>query len=395
MSDWKKAIENLNLTDSKDLETAKRLFVEYNRANLIAQIPEMEDNEQILDTFGAIREYNNFIERSERPQPALDAAPSLDEIESYRMKFLIDNWMPANRLTLFTGPGGTGKSYMALQYVIALASGVKNRTLTQNHNLLPPDKEPIKIIVASYEEDLIETWSRIHTICRTLGWANYEMVSEQIKFVDLKMFGPLWGVQEDTHLATRSKMLETGKWLFDQCVEFEASLLMLDPSAGAYGGSEISRESVREFCSFLNGWGQENECATLLISHPPKTGADYSGSTDWLGSCRALWTLKPESYTEGTGPSKVTIEWYQLGNAKQNYTAPQRAIPVRKIKSHSTQYFTPVWEGCTQEEAIDFYQQYNHLSDNKPIAESKPSKKPKPPKNEKEESDAGVIPNFQ
>ena len=72
MSDWKKAIENLNLTDSKDLETAKRLFVEYNRANLIAQIPEMEDNEQILDTFGAIREYNNFIERSERPQPALE-----------------------------------------------------------------------------------------------------------------------------------------------------------------------------------------------------------------------------------------------------------------------------------------------------------------------------------
>ena len=43
MSDWKKAIENLNLTDSKDLETAKRLFVEYSRANLIDQIPEMEE----------------------------------------------------------------------------------------------------------------------------------------------------------------------------------------------------------------------------------------------------------------------------------------------------------------------------------------------------------------
>ena len=30
----------------------------------------------------------------------------------------------------------------------------------------------------------------------------------------------------------------------------------------------------------------------LIIAHPPKAGSLYSGSTDWLGSSRAFWTLE-------------------------------------------------------------------------------------------------------
>ena len=127
-------------------------------------------------------------------------------------------------------------------------------------------------MIASYEEDLFETWDRIAKICDWLGWADYDKLAKQIRFVDLKMFGPLWGVGQDTHLAIRAKLLEVGDWLLKECKDFGARLLMLDPSAGVYGANENARESVREFCSHLNGWGQDHESMCHSPDCSPEQG---------------------------------------------------------------------------------------------------------------------------
>ena len=223
-------------------------------------------------------------------------------------------------------------------------------------------KDPINIVIASYEEDLAETWKRIAWICDTLGWADYNKLTKRIRFVDLKMFGPIWGVEQDTHLAIRAKLLRVGDWLMKECENKDApaQLLMLDPSAGVYGGNENARESVREFCSHLNGWGQDASCATLLIAHPPKSDDDFSGSTDWLGSCRAMWTLRTEQRTDktqGKGKNAETYDWYQLTNVKQNYASPQRAIFLRKFRT--AHGWTPIWERCSQAEAEEFHTEYS------------------------------------
>ena len=343
-----------------------------------------EDTEALENRLNEIDLLQRFIEQSQRAQPKLEEAPSLDDVEKYQTEFLIDNWMPADRLTLLTGPGGTGKSYLALQYVVGLALGVSDYQFTPIHKL--PEvlegtpkhealrqtdnsvrrKEPIKIVIASYEEDLNETWKRIASICDWLDWADYDELREQIRFVDLKMFGPIWGVSQDTHLAIRAKLLDIGQWLFDQCEDFEARLLMLDPSAGVYGGNENARESVREFCSYLNGWGQDTQCATLLIAHPPKTGTDYAGSTDWLGSCRAMWTLRVEKQNTGTKNAPEWVHRYQLTNVKQNYAAPQRAVYLRKIRDETDSEkprWTPIWVKCSKEDAQTFYAEYHNTSE--------------------------------
>ena len=369
MSNWKDTLNDYDLTTSEGLEAVKRLFVEQSRAQQIESLKQEEEaHDKILDIFGAIKEYNDFIDQSERPQPTIEEPPSLVEAKDYLPDFLIDNWMPADRLTLLTGRGGAGKSYLALQHIAALALGVEGYQLNPFHGTLDElyekdaktfKKNPINILIASYEEDLMETWARIQRICEWLGWPDYEALRKRIHFVDLKMFGPLWGVNENTHLATRSKLLDVGEWLFDQCEQKDCRLLTLDPSAGAFGGSEIARESVREFCSYLNGWGQQLGCATLLIAHPNKADDDYSGSTDWLGSCRAMWTLRTETRTEGKGDKKETFSWYQLTNVKQNYAAPQRAIYLQKIKKADDKW-TPIWTACSQSDAEEFYTDYHN-----------------------------------
>lgn len=378
-----KLIEGLPLETPEGLKEARRIITEDTRektiTDLITFIDEplasdpIERSDQLKDRdelFNTIEKYNDFIERSQRPLPVLENAPSREEAADYKPEFLIDNWLPANRLTLLTGPGGTGKSYLALQHICGLAMGISDMQLTQFHGTseelheknakaFRKDRPPLNIVVASYEEDLIETWARINRICDWLGWADYDTLKERIKFVDLKMFGPLWGVNEDTHLATRTKLLEVGDWLLNQSQEFGARLLMLDPSAGAYGGSDISRESVREFCSHLNGWGQQVECATLLIAHPPKSGDDYAGSTDWLGSCRAMWTLRIEKENRGNKNNPKWVHWYQLTNAKQNYATPQPPIYLQKIKMDRGG-FTPIWTKCHHDDAINFFNTYHN-----------------------------------
>ena len=66
----------------------------------------------------------------------------------------------------------------------------------------------------------------------------------------------------------------------------------------------------------------------LMIAHPPKTsqadgGAAYSGSTDWLGAPRSLWTMDIEyqlTTPKGSGKPKPTGKWARyLSNPKNSY----------------------------------------------------------------------------
>ena len=371
-------VMNTDLTDNQQLDELSKKISEADRQTLIEALQQdlatplpddLESKAKVVmgrtNTIDQVRKLNHSLNTE---TPKLEEAPKREDIDKYQMEFLIDNWMPADRLTILTGPGGTGKSYLALQHIAGLAMGVTDYFLKPYHGTIDElysenphtfRKDPIKVVIASYEEDLSETWKRIATICDQLGWADYDKLTKQIRFVDLKMFGPIWGVEQDTHLANRAKLLEIGDWLLSQCDAFDARLLMLDPSAGAFGGSEIARESVREFCSYLNGWGQQVNCATLLIAHPPKSGDDYSGSTDWLGSCRAMWTLRAEERTTGTSKDKEIHHWYQLTNVKQNYAAPQRAVYLKKIYHKTEKRWTPIWKICAQEDAKVFYNDYH------------------------------------
>ncbi len=362
----------IDFTNPQQLEAFKRKLSDHDRSVLIESLQQDLDRPPPDDLTGKTKVINDRLDTVEmigrlnhilntKPMPAFESAPCKSEVDNYEMKFLIDSWMPADCLTILTGPGGIGKSYLSLQYMTALAMGCDANI----YALMPSDKisdeekqEPINIVIASYEEARIEVWKRIKRICHALQWPDYNKLSKRIHYVDLQGMGPAWGVATGDHLALRSKMLPLGEYLLSECQRIGAKLLVLDPSAAVYGGSEIARESVREFTSALNAWCREAGCATLLIAHPPKSGDDYAGSTDWLGSCRAMWTMRQEERTEGEGKNKKIHKWYQLSNITKNYAPPQAPILLRKIK-HKDKGYTPIWTPCkNQAEAEKFYADY-------------------------------------
>lgn len=235
-------------------------------------------------------------------------------------QWLIKGWLPANCVSMFTGEGGVGKSYATLQIACALISGVKDCYFdAPNEPTSNADLPSINVVYAAWEDELEEVSRRIRRIKGSLEWPDFEKIERGFSYVDLKKIGPIWGPEHRDHVSVRGGLLSCGEELLGICEDKGARLLVLDPGAGAFGGNENDRAAVREFTGYLSGWGVENQCATLIISHPPKTGDIYSGSTDWLGSVRSLWNLGLRAGESDNNGEK----YYSLRHEKSNYSLRQ------------------------------------------------------------------------
>ena len=200
-----------------------------------------------------------------------------------------------HRLTLFTGHGGAGKSYLALQLAAAVASKARC-------SWIPPDpgasdaaltiSSSDPVLIASWEDEEDEVHRRLSSMAETLPWAATDWIEDRLHFADLADRGPLWN---------NGKRTDVGHLLQTTAREIGARLLIIDPRAAAYAGDENHRAQVRAFISHWDRWARDDDhkCAVLLIDHLPKSavleqfsrGAAYAGSTDWYNASRCVWNI--------------------------------------------------------------------------------------------------------
>ena len=246
-----------------------------------------------------------------------------DDVEP--REWLIEQLLPANELTLFTGRGGVGKSRLMLQIVGKLVCGWGGTPF--QHKVLQPDfsnnQEQRRVYIASWEDDRDEHKRRLHQAQGRLGWMEEDVFAEQVKFVDMRKDGrgPLWGVPPGENSYARASLLPVGEVLLKQVEAFEPDVLVLDPLSAAFGGNENDRAGVREFTTYLSGWANRHKCAIVILGHPPKSDATYSGNTDWEGSPRAMWFLEKDDQKDDQGrPAR-----YRFDVTKLSYAAkPER-----------------------------------------------------------------------
>ena len=77
------------------------------------------------------------------------------------------------------------------------------------------------------------------------------------------------------------------------CEEVGARLLIVDPSAAAYGSNENSRALVRAFVSDFDAWARDNNCAILILVAPAEVGRRLL-RLDRLGGQRPVHVDPPE-----------------------------------------------------------------------------------------------------
>ena len=204
-------------------------------------------------------------------------------------KWIVPGFVPGEMPTLFTGDGGTGKSWLALQ--LAAARNFGGEWL----GLLP---EPGSTLVLSAEDNEDEMMRRLESIVKFHGKTFADL--DQVQLIDLVgeelLLGRLrQGVIEETALYKR---LDT------YMGDFKPGLTTLDVLAALYGGDECSRTQTRQFSNLLHRLTRRHKSAILLLGHPSQTGmssgSGMSGSTDWNNAFRSRCYFRIPKNAEGT-----------------------------------------------------------------------------------------------
>ena len=286
-----------------------------------------------------------------------------EEIPEVNREWLISDWLPADTVTMFTGQGGAGKSWLTLQVACEIASGAGTGRWCETVSHLKrsydpnPDTNPKHIVFGTYEDEPAEIKRRLNALCSAFEWIESErnVIKEHLHIVDMRGVGSVWGPGPDKHIAITGELLKAGMDLRELCEDLGARLLILDPLSGAFGGNENDRTSVYDFVSSFRGWGDTVNCGMLVVGHLPKTqGAGFSGSTAWEASARAMWLLSIKEKLIGKGKDAEKKKYYALQHTKSNYAMRQQDIPLGK-RPKTGWYFR-----CESiEEAIEHYDSYH------------------------------------
>lgn len=275
-------------------------------------------------------------------------------------EWIIKDWLPCGRAALLTGKGGLGKSRLALQLACSIASATPHvitspnpggRFLALDTDFCGGKDSDHTVVYATWEDEKDE-------FSRRLFWGRKNFTDKngtpllplpnkgRLVGHDFAGKGNLWapGTKGSTHIATQATITHAGEWLLEDASERKARLLIIDSLAAAYGSDENSRAHVRAFMSYFDRWGMENNCAVLFVAHPPKTGGEYSGSTDWHAAARAGWMLQTKEFQPKPKGNKKQPKRAaaHLSKIKYSYSKPGGEFWLRGFPFH---------ESVTKEEA--------------------------------------------
>jgi hypothetical protein len=238
-----------------------------------------------------------------------------------RPQFVIEGWLPAGRVTLLAGEGGIGKTKLALMLAAAMARGEGTEWLAGGPPLAAGSHGPA--LYASWEE------SRDTVRWRLCDWPPAQpgpfdrtlpaLLADRFTLLDCARAGPAWAPPEggSRHTSTLGALTATGEAIRAAAERREARLLVLDPLAACFAGNENDRSIVRGFMADWDGWARETGCTVLLVAHPPKSGAEYSGSTDWYAAARAVWTLGETQHPTNQDGMLTRLECVKASYAKR------------------------------------------------------------------------------
>jgi len=221
-------------------------------------------------------------------------------------QWIVEGIVPRRVVTLLYGDGGLGKSLLAMQLGVSVATG----TNWIGH---PTDTGPALYLGAEDEQD--EMHIRLTDICASHG----------VELADLKQLHIRSLVGEDALLATSKNQytqLEPSELYFRLVREVRRvrpKLVILDTLADLYPSDENYKAHVRQFMGFLKKIAHEHDCAVVVLAHPSKSGMAEgrgdSGNVAWNGSARArLYLTRPND--DEASPDERILEVKKLNAGK-------------------------------------------------------------------------------
>jgi AAA domain len=235
-------------------------------------------------------------------------------------RWIVPDWIPHGYVTGLYGPGGTGKSLLAMQLMTATALGKP---------WLGVAVEPVGSIGMFCEDDVDELRRRQAAI-------NYQLYGRDLDELGDMIWLPRLG--EDNFLMTFGR---DGRGvptpLFDQireaALDTEAKLIVIDTVADTFGGNQNDAAQVRQYVvGCLGRLARDIGGAVLACAHPSRaeqnSGGGSSGSVQWDGAFRSrLYLSDPPRSKEDDRIDDPNARL--LTRKKANYAARDETIELR------------------------------------------------------------------
>lgn len=237
-------------------------------------------------------------------EPLFTQASTLKDRDIVPMEWLVNMLIPANTVTLLSGDGGTGKSLLALNLAISVASGGKLPWLN-----MKPQQGPALYVGA--EDDINEMHRRINDMI----WLRPEISWNDIEDLHLASLASrdalLSSLDPRTGILTPSPL-----WykILDKIQAERPRVVILDTLADLYPGNENDRAQARQFIGQLRKAAVDHGTTIVLLSHPSlsgmASGSGTSGNTAWNNSVRSrlyMQRVKEDGYEADKSLRKLTV----------------------------------------------------------------------------------------
>jgi RecA-family ATPase len=242
-------------------------------------------------------------------------ASSLSGVAIPERVWTVGYWIPAREVTLLTGDGGTGKTLLSQQLLVAAASG---------RSWLGLPTRRCRAIGFFAEDDAEELHRRLHAIARASG-------VELAELDRLAVRSTLGEICELVEFDDAGRVRSTGYWHQVRAAvrRFGAQLVVLDAATNFFGGNEVNRREVNGFLTLLRRLAIEIDGAVVLIAHPSlqgiSSGSGLSGSTHWNNGVRS------RLYFVRTAGDDADPDERTLARMKANYAAAGDVIRARYV----------------------------------------------------------------
>jgi len=260
-------------------------------------------------------------------------------------KWVIEDFLPRNIVAALIAAGGSGKSYLAMNLAISVASG------GILFNKFMPSKEG-RVVFISGEDDIAELQRRLHWSTSSLPKHVVERIGKNINFVDLadtfEAFTEKNRVGEVHMTNSVTNLISSIK----ESVGSEVDLIIVDPVSRFRGGEENLAVDTTRFVQALQMFTSQLNATVLCLHHVNKgaksngTGQNNArGSSALVDGVRLVMELNQLSEDEIKklyGDTQVKLNILKLHCVKTNYTKPFDPIALNKGENGCLEVMTMV-----------------------------------------------------
>jgi RecA-family ATPase len=198
-------------------------------------------------------------------------------------QWMVEHWLPLLSTTYLTGLGATGKSLLTQQLATCVARNIKFLGIEVRH---------CKAAYITCEDDLDELHRRQDAINAILGvtWADLKgrLLLRSLKGEQ----GVEFATFDNSNVMTVTSRYRT---IRNTLIQFGVEFSVFDNVAHLFAGNENIRGQVAQFCGLMDRIAMDTGGASLLLGHPNKAGAEFSGSTAWENQVRSrIYLKRPE-----------------------------------------------------------------------------------------------------